>query len=55
MDAATLAGHIRKLKPRCGSHIVVAIDGAAGSGKTTGKGGANTAGCPENKNRVRCL
>ena len=35
MDAATLAGHIRKLKPRCGSHIVVAIDGAAGSGKTT--------------------
>lgn len=35
MDAATLAGHIRNLKPRCGSHIVVAIDGAAGSGKTT--------------------
>ena len=22
---------------------------------TTGKGGANTAGCPENQNRVRCL
>jgi hypothetical protein len=27
----------------------------ARGGKTTGKGGSNAAGCPENENRVRCL